>query len=130
MAEFCEVMKQAKRMCASHGNGCRSCALENVTGQCPLVCHSDELVPMDWSIDKLSEIECIVMDWAAAHPEPRYPSWNEGWQQLFPTVTEAPCLHDFGVECDGDCTRCREDEMRADIAEKLGVKPIGGDADA
>lgn len=122
MAEFVEVMKQAKRMCASHGDGCRSCALENGTGQCPLVSHSDELVPMDWSINELPEIERIVMDWAEKNPEPRYPRWVDVLYELGVFRNE---VRDGNVH-----TCCLTDRayatIPADIADKLGIKPIGG----
>lgn len=128
MSKFLEVMRQAKRMCKAMGDACIGCPLRAV-GECVFTELYGEN-PEDWAEATVAEIERIVMDWAEKHPEPRYPSWNEGWRQLFPTVTEAPCLNDFGVECDGDCTRCREDEIPADIAEKLRIKPIGGEDNA
>lgn len=78
------------------------------------------------------EIEKHVMQWAAKHPEPRYPSWNDAWKQLFPDACSAPCPNVyFGqLSCTGKCDDCRGTPILADIAEKLGVKPIGGDADA
>lgn len=132
MAEFTEVMKQAARMCKSYST------VDCESGKCGLmkdcVCVMDHVPSMT---DKYSsEIERIVMDWAAKHPEPRYPSWKEAWGQLFPNMTEKlpPCPRYF-VEreryrmlCSGSqCDNCLDRPIFADIAEKLGIKPIGGD---
>lgn len=80
--------------------------------------------------------EKSVMQWAAAHPELRYPSWDDAWNQLFPDRTdkEMPCPRYFlSVQrmeeyCHGvKCMDCRKRPILADIAEKLGIKPIGED---
>lgn len=75
-----------------------------------------------------------VMDWAKAHPEPRYPTWKEWWRREFPNADTdiAPCM--FGVRerfgcTSGNCDKCRAQPIPADIAEKLGIKPIGGKTD-
>ena len=83
----------------------------------------------------MEAIQRIVMDWANKHPESRYPSWEEWWRREFPAADNAiyPCA--FGIRerfaCFGNgCETCRSQPIPADIAEKLGIKPIGGDADA
>lgn len=130
MAEFCEVMKQAQRMCEQGDGRCGSCPLQSVDN-CAITsapCHVD--------LETYKKVERIVMDWAAANPEPRYPSWKEVWARLFPRMTERlpPCPRYF-VEreryrkmcCGSQCDTCLDRPIPADIAEKLGIKPIGGD---
>lgn len=124
MAEFTEVMRQAKRMCSVHGGICsyRCCPLAN--GEtCRL---NVELDGEDYN-----ELERIIMDWAAKHPEPVYPSWAEGWRRLFPDSKFAPCPDCFGLKYRVDecvsgltCTACKARPMPAEVAEKLGIKPI------
>lgn len=118
MAEFQEVMKQQKRMCETVGR-CDKCPLRNVMEGCRLYDQAE-----------VKAIERIVMDWATKNPEPRYPSWHEAWKQLFPDGQGSPCPATYGVRhepewCGGDgCAKCRNRPIPADIAEKLGIKPI------
>lgn len=133
MAEFQVVMKQAKRMCESYGDDCARCALYRRGEECLFDCP-----PNAWNVNAQSDVERIVMDWAEKHPEPRYPSWNEAWKQLFPDAEEsfAPCLkrmlpaeqtHKYcAVYTNPLCKECRSQPIPADIAERLGIKPIGG----
>ena len=70
------------------------------------------------------------MDWAAEHPEPVYPNWEEGWRQIFPDAKYTPCPGNFGIkyivpDCAYRvCTDCKSSPMPAEVAEKLGIKPI------
>ena len=92
--------------------------------ECPV-----EGPPEGWKLNMLAEYERIVMDWVAKHPEPRYPSWSETWRRLFPDARYTPCPEsEFGIkmECKGGCKECLDKPIPADIAEKLGIKPIGG----
>lgn len=134
MAEFQEVMKQAKRMCASHNNDCAGCGLVKECMECPL-----EGMPENWQVraGKLASIERIVMDWAAKNPEPRYPSWIEWQGANFQMAERAICAAHFmdagdaGCYTPGNnCDKCRERPIPVDIAEKLGIKQIGGEEDA
>lgn len=65
--------------------------------------------------------------WAAEHPEPRYPTWREWQISTFKGATcrVQPCafVSSDDLEC-GDCSNCRDRPIPADIAEKLGIKPI------
>lgn len=123
MAEFTEVMRQAKRMCAANGGMCgaRNCPLDN--GE------TCRLLP-DYDGEDYNELERIIIDWARKHPEPVYPSWEEGWRQLFPDAKYTPCPNSFGNkymvrDCKYlICTDCKSSPMPAEVAEKLGVKPI------
>lgn len=125
MAEFMEIMRQAKRMCTVHGGICsyRCCPLAN--GK------ACRLLP-DHDGEDYNELERIIMGWAAEHPEPVYPSWEEGWRQLFPDSKFAPCPDCFGLKYRVDecvsgltCTACKARPMPVEVAEKLGIKPIG-----
>lgn len=65
------------------------------------------------------------MGWAAEHPDPVYPSWEEAWKNLFPGAVKAPCPRAFfGCECmvDIGCAKCGSRPIPAEIAEKLGIK--------
>lgn len=128
MAEFKDVIKQQKRMCDAMVN----------CGQCPLIdedcaCRFSCMTEGDFDSVETEMIERIVMDWAEKHPEPRYPNWNEVWRQLFPNASNAPCplycvpAHMVKEYCSAPrkCAICRSQPIPADIAEKLGIKPIG-----
>lgn len=125
MAEFAEVMRHAKRMCAAHGSMCssRNCPLDNGEA-CRLAADQDG--------EDYSEVERIIMAWAAEHPAPRYPTWREWYTTTFPDVDKGRfyvCPGHFG---DGDrntcgnyhCGQCVDRPIPADIAAKLGIRPI------
>ena len=121
MAKFTEVMRQARRMCKTH-EYCGSCPLwDTAESFCRIdtECYSDDSV-----------IENIVMQWAAEHPEPVYPTWNEWYRQNFPAAYYnskriCPMVFGDGKNChrETDCDRCRNNMIPADIADKLGIKP-------
>lgn len=72
------------------------------------------------------------MQWAAEHPEPVYPTWDEWQNSVFPDaeIDITPCT--FGsrdrLNCffEKKCSTCNEQQIPADIAEKLGIKPKEG----
>lgn len=137
MAEFQEVCRQALRM-----------AKENARDGLPvkyvgLYVTTDGEVPAEHNRVAVTpeKIERGIMEWAAAHPEPVYPSWNEAWKRLFPdsarsvmfTTDASPCPKYFlspdRVKCMvPDCRDCTGLPIPADIAEKLGIKPISEEA--
>lgn len=129
MAEFTEVMRQARRMCETFCDACSKCPIGNAKA---LECGITVTSKMD-----CKEVERRVMQWAAEHPEPVYPSWKEGWKQLFPEadIRHTLCPEVFGdkYKCDwchddnddnDNCDECLEHPMPAEVAEKLGIKPI------
>lgn len=126
MSEFTEVMRQAKRLCAAHYGMCS-------TNNCPLDSGEACRLNIDPDGEDYNELERIIMDWAAGHPEPVYPSWEEGWRLLFPDANCVPCPDSFGIkygvpECAHlACTDCKSRPIPAEIAEKLGIKPITKD---
>ena len=125
MAQFSEVMEQAKRMCKAFGDGhCRECPIGDANVlECGIAITSE----MD-----CEEMERRVMQWAAKHPEPVYPTWDEWQNSVFPDaeIDITPCT--FGsrdrLNCflEKTCSTCKEQQIPADIAEKLGIKPKEG----
>ena len=124
MAQFIEVMRQAKRMCeAFNDSDCRECPIGDAD---ELECGITVTSEMD-----CEEVEHRVMQWAAEHPEPVYPTWREWQNSTFPDADTriSPCT--FGskdrFKCDGKtCYECKLEPIPADIAEKLGIKPKEG----
>lgn len=107
MAEFAWVMKQWRRMCDSMQGGiakCDGCPL------CKVLCQYKPNEKVNFA-----EAEKIIADWAAEHPEPRYPTFGE-W------------LCDIGelTGC-GDAKeamrRLFSDAIPAELAEKLEIEP-------
>jgi len=111
MAEFKEVCKQWRRMCA-HGSEDYACA------DCKMYSSIDESVcrgiPDE---DEAKVIESFVMSWAAEHPEPVYPTWEQYFNRIRinngckPLLTDAELLKVV-------CT-----PIQADIAQKLEIEP-------
>lgn len=126
--EFVETMQQAHRMCMTYlGDCCRHCPLlqdEN--------CTMDAFSEKSFDTQAVQKLENVIMDWAKEHPKPVYPSWAEGWKQLFPNTFIPPCPKRwFGdayapifVCAEHNCDYCKTIPMHAEIAEKLGIKPI------
>ena len=106
------------------GKGCDKCPagkLRSANGAC--------LVRRIAKVDNCEEQIDGLRAWAAEHPAPRYPTWNEWQHSMFPDANGKiiPCsfasVAKFG--CDRFlCEECREQPIPADIAEKLGIKPI------
>lgn len=126
MAEFVEVMKQINRMCRTYlGDQCRKCPL-NRCDNCEMDIYSENY----FTAQAAQKLESIATDWAKEHPEPVYPSWDEGWKQIFPDALYTPCPANYGkkyknTSCASvSCERCRERPIPAEIAEKLGIKQI------
>ena len=113
MAGFVTVMSQFMRLCDSYKH-CDDCPVN----QAGFNCDCDHL---GYSKTGAAELEHIIMQWAAEHPEPVYPTW---WEWLFGigAVTRkvkpdvASNLIETGLL----------DPIPADIAEKLGIEPKEG----
>lgn len=99
-----------------------------------LRCLKQDEMPREYD-DPVMQAGHTVMDWAAEHPEPRYPSWNRWFRETFPDSIYAtsPCPNTFCRVCDPtayhgevECYECKGKPIPADIAEKLGIKPMGG----
>ena len=121
MAQFVEVMNQARRICLEHPGDCDGCPLHDDDG---LVCRfalGEKYLSYDTA-------ERIVLKWAEEHPE--YPSWYQYQETTFPGHTRWICPMVFGVECPSKsttdahaCKVCRDNPIPAVVAEKLGIKP-------
>lgn len=125
MAEFQTVMQEAARMCKAHDE-CGNCALREMADRADIYCPIQTMRKLD-----AAKVEAAVMDWAAENPEARYPTWKEWQNENFPDASHdiSPCSFGAGAEFDCDeyeCDECRGRPIPADIAEKLGIKPIGG----
>ena len=128
MAEFSEVMRQAKKMCKLYTSSCEGCALNSEDYGC--LFQNDEN-PEDRKLNLLADAEKIVMNWAAQNPEPRYPTWKEWQDANFPDALSDMCPRMFGYAPEESCVNisckdCAERTIPAEIAKKLGIKPIGG----
>lgn len=121
MAEFNEVVKEFNRMDETFSRNCKDCPMpgQNI-GQCRKLL-----------FDAPETYKHIVMHWAAEHPGPKYPTWEEWWRETFPNADRNLCPRIFGLrkmqECPVlKCYECRAQPIPAKIAEKLGIKPKGG----
>lgn len=125
MAEFVEVMKQARRICLEHPGDCDGCPLHDDEG---LACRFDLVEKYLYD----DTTERIVLKWAEEHPEPMYPNLNEAWINLFPDSLEVPCpkrlfgegYYPIFVCTKHDCAYCKAMPMHPEVAKKLGIKPI------
>lgn len=132
MAEFQDVMKQAQRMCKEHDK-CGDCALREMADKAGIYCPIQTMRKLD-----AAKVEAAVMDWAAMNPEPRYPTWVEWWNENFSSKGRrmlTPCSFvppaelgcSIGMDgCMNAPYKCWHTPIPADIAEKLGIKPVGG----
>ena len=124
MAEFVEVMKQARRMCESIDD-CTNCPLLDASTE---LCYLDKC-PKEYNDSDFIQHEAAIMKWSAEHPELRYPTWREWSNEQLPDAYESirPCAF-ISKECANcaaqkTCSDCRNQPIPADIAEKLGIKP-------
>ena len=127
MAEFIEIMRQATRMCDHYSvkGECSKCPLSRDNTECG---HSLCVEISSINAKEAAEIERAVEAWAAEHPVPRLPTWNEWQESTFPDASDSvkPCSYASWAEldCSGVCDICRRKPIPSDIAEKLGVKLI------
>lgn len=124
MAEFFEVMKQARRMCGSIS--CDNCILPR---------WSDEMciwqdAPAKITDKVIAEIEAKTMKWAAENPEVRYPTWREWSDKQFPDAYERMRTCAFiskeraNCMAQDTCNKCLNQPIPANVAKKLGIQPI------
>ena len=122
MAEFVEVMKQARRMCWSIF--CDNCILPRGSDE---MCIWED-APAKLTDEEIAEIEAKTMKWAAENPEVRYPTWREWSDKQFPDANESMRTCAFiskeraNCAAQKTCSDCRNQTIPADIAEKLGIK--------
>ena len=99
MASFQDTMKQWRRICKA----------QNSCGLCPLYvcCVFDPDARTNTNIATLEE---LIVQWAAEHPEPVYPTWGE---YLFSTIYRQ------GLSF----AQIMTEPIPAEIAQKLGIEP-------
>ena len=119
MAEFQEVMRQWGRLCRQHcaerADDCDGCILGGMRAD---VCSS---YPKDNEED-CETIERLVMEWAAEHPVPVYPTWGEWLSTMGLTF----CAKYNGVKVYFQRDNKIAEHIPAVIAEKLGIAPKEG----
>lgn len=106
------------------GKGCDKCPagkLRSANGVC--------LVRRIARVDNCEEQIEGLRAWAKEHPAPRYPTWREWQKNVFPDAGDDmyPCNFLSYAECGckwPSCIECRERPIPADIAAKLGIRPI------
>ena len=117
MAEhsFQEMMRQYKRMC--RGKACSDCDFYKFKTSI-----SQQMACLRFIKEYPVEAEALVMNWAAEHPEPVYPTW---WEYMCMIGVIPDTLGDKTL---GDVTvyRLMSIKIPADIAEKLGIEPKEG----
>ena len=133
MAQFSEVMRQARRMCSSFGGECSDKCPLNCAIQVETDCYRNLCICIGGGFEEAYKfIEERVMRWAAKHPEPVYPTWTEWQDSMFPDADRhiSPCEFEskdrFKCTHNVTCYECMEQQIPADIAEKLGIKPKEG----
>lgn len=124
MSDFVQTMKDWRRMCDTfidqYGADCGK--------HCPLyyldTCGAIREVE-NGTYDNIAE---TVDAWAEENPEPQYPTWAEWFHISFLVWRLAKFPYRANVE-KAWFDFLHENPIPADIAEKLGLKPKGGEND-
>ena len=139
MAEFVQTMKDWRRMCKVYTvfkHECEGCPLENIAEHaCGAIFEPEFADVVDWA-----ELKKIVDEWAADHPEPKYPTWAKVLAELDIVIVETAvrpnaCAFYENSTTNTACQYVQRVTTRpnfyrpipADIAEKLGIKPREAD---
>ena len=126
MAEFLEVMKQYSRMCKSYGDDCTGCGIWAKDLRADFCFCNKETC----SEEAIKAVEIIVKQWAAEHPEPVYPTWEEWLQSVGVMESSEGLLRRIqgqllidGIPVYSVPSSKVLQPMDADIAQKLGIEP-------
>ncbi len=95
MAEFTEVCRQARRMLyeLSKERGGRPDYMElRIIPDCGVKASNGQGAEIGATAE---DIEKTIMEWAAEHPEPVFPTWKEWQKANFPNATRDICLLNF-----------------------------------
>lgn len=128
VSEFVKTMRDWRRMCEAYE--CPHCPLmlSRVCGR----------TPADMTDEDICKGEAAIMEWAAEHTEPVYPMWVEWLEEMGLTrrsVTAARAANTVepdsmqGIPFIMTLSLKAYRPIPADIAEKLGLKPKGGNGD-
>lgn len=134
MSDFVKTMRNWRRMCNAfvkqyNNDCCKYCPLDHLKS-CGTI----------WEIENgtYGDLEEAVEAWAAEHPEPVYPTWAEWLEEMGLTrrsVIAARATNAFepdpmpgipGIPFITVLSLKASNPIPADIAEKLGLKPKGG----
>lgn len=119
VAEFQNIIKQLNRLCKMNFNS------NNCSNTCPLELLHKKYLDAPSCKEELfvhtKEVEQIVSEWAAEHPEPIYPTWGE---YLASIGVMKPAKPDETYEI--WFTQLYSTNIPADIAQKLGLQPKEG----
>lgn len=121
MAEFVQTMKDWRRMCKEKRGMCKDCGLKAAGNECCAIYDGD----MDYA-----NVETVVTNWAAEHPEPKYPTWAE-WLESVHVLTNNKSVTykdgnvTYGTKYYQSVSPNTEfyQPIPADIAEKLEIEP-------
>ena len=115
MADFVQTMKDWRRMCKAYTTDNDSCC-----EGCPVVDFHEHgcgaIFEMEDSTDWKRYADTIKA-WAAEHPEPVYPAWEEYLENVGLSTL---------VSGTARLAWLRETRIPADIAQKLGLQPKEG----
>ena len=125
MFDFVTIMKDWRRMCKAQDDGtdrdvCATCPMGN--GGCSAIFEDDG--NMDYM-----NVERVVTKWAAEHPEPKYPTWEEWLVKIgvlepdVVTLNQEYRFYRNGMPVRNIPSEKMFESIPADIAEKLGIKP-------
>ena len=135
MADFQQTMRDWRRMCKTYTTYDDD---ESCCDGCPIMKlayseHSCDAIFSDWAKSAdWQDVETIITQWAAEHPEPKYPTWRE-WliglgvisfrSDFNKLVDPATTVTNVFVACLNDKA---SEPISAEIAQKLGLKPKEG----
>ena len=114
MAEFQEVAREYNRMCASFIDNCEDCRINPHEGNNIFACRNNV-------IKHPEKYEGLIMQWAAEHPEPVYPTWAE-WLNSTGLIK-----HDTGQFCVHMPNQYLYEVKEVDILNEVAYKPIPTD---
>ena len=125
MAEFIELFLQKRRICKRfYDNRCEGCPLNDSRNLCGVM----SIIAV--SEDEAMAFEKTVTQWAAEHPEPVYPTWEEWLQSVGVMESSEGLLRRIkgqlyidGIPAHAVPTAKVLQPMDADIAQKLGIEP-------
>lgn len=135
MSDFTKTMKDWKRMCDKMDKdyGTDACCTH-----CPLslegvVIDGCDAIYTHWAANAdWDKVASIIEEWAAENPEPVYPTWAEWLIEHGLTEYQGNVFNDyrkdgpFVTKIDAVLSKAAYKPIPADIAEKLGLKPKGG----
>ena len=126
MTNFSQIMRDWRRMCNKMDEGyeveaCLHCplTLADVTKSGCDAIYTDWAADVDW--DKIAS---VVEAWAKENPEPIYPTWEMYLaERMTADMQDGKTHNPQSVE-----EYMRQTSIPADIAEKLGLEPKGGNS--